>query len=254
MKIFTIIFFSLFCSLSAQRTVDAEFLNLHDADHLFADDYGNIYIYRNKDFSFTKYDSLGTQRGKLMFTLPFKIQSVQNPLNIPAFSENAQEIRFYDQNLNERQKLDFSQKFGFIKMAYAEDQQTIWLLEESTKRLLQYNFREDRLINSFPFNIGFEDITDLIVYENTAYILTKNAVTSYNFQTQKLFEIPLANPLKLRRDNGNILVVQQHKVSVIRNDSLKTLLQADEAQIVDKNSASYFEIRGNKLYLYPINN
>lgn len=161
---FSFLFLLLFCSISAQRINDSDALIFRDADDLFADDYGNIYVYKNKDFSLTKYDSLGFQLGKLMFTLPFKIQSVQNPLNIAAFSENAQELRFFDQNLNEIQTLNFRQKFGYIKMVYAEDQQQLWLLEESSKRLVQYNFREDRVINSFPFNIEFDNIIDLIVY------------------------------------------------------------------------------------------
>ncbi len=50
---------------------------------MLADDYGSLYIYKNKDFSFTKYDSLGKQIGKMMFTVPYKVQTVQNPLNVP---------------------------------------------------------------------------------------------------------------------------------------------------------------------------
>ena len=75
-------------------------LSFRDAKDFFADDYGNIYLYKNKDLSFTKYDSLGNQKGKIMLALPFKIQSVQNPLTISSFSENAQELTFFDQNLN----------------------------------------------------------------------------------------------------------------------------------------------------------
>ena len=137
------------------------------------DDYGNIYIYKDKDFSFTKFDSTGQQKGKLMFTLPFKIQSVQNPLSIPSFSENAQELKFYDQNLNEIQTINFRQKFGFVKMVYAEDLQQIWLLDESTKRLIQYNFREDKIMNSYPVEIDFENVTDFLVFNSQIYLLSK---------------------------------------------------------------------------------
>ncbi|RTZ49273.1 hypothetical protein EJ377_00740 [Chryseobacterium arthrosphaerae] len=62
----------------------------------------------------------------------FKVQTVQNPLNVPLFSENAQEMKFVDQNMNEIQRIDFKQKFGFIRMAYAEDLQQLWLLDDST--------------------------------------------------------------------------------------------------------------------------
>ena len=154
----------LFCSISAQKNLPFDSLNLKEVQDLFADDYGNIFLYKNKDFSFTKYDSLGKQKGKLMLTLPFKIQSVQNPLSIPSFSENAQELKFFDQNLNEIQTVNFRQRFGFIKLVYAEDLQQIWLLDESTKRLIQYSFREDRIINAYPLDIYFENLIDFLVF------------------------------------------------------------------------------------------
>ncbi|MCZ2083076.1 MAG: hypothetical protein LC112_02300, partial [Flavobacteriales bacterium] len=80
----------LFCTLSAQNKLPFEHLKLADVNDFFADDYGNVYLYKNDNFSFTKYDSLGNQKAKLMLTLPFRIQSVQNPLTISSFSENAQ--------------------------------------------------------------------------------------------------------------------------------------------------------------------
>jgi hypothetical protein len=90
-------------------------LELENVKDFLADDYGNIYAYQNQDFSFAKYDSLGNQIGKMMLVNPFKIQSVQNPLNIVLFSENVQEIKLIDQNLNEIQTIDLKQKFGFIR-------------------------------------------------------------------------------------------------------------------------------------------
>ena len=217
------------------------------------DDYGNIYLYKNKDFSFTKYDSLGNQKGKLMLTLPFKIQSVQNPLNIPSFSENAQELKFYDQNLTEIQTVKFREKFGFIKMAYAEDLQQIWLLDESTKRLIQYNFREEKIINSYPFNIDFENIKDLLIFNNQVYVLAKNHFSQFNFNGEKILELPLEQGRRLRRENGNILVMGTNSVHQLKNRSLEKIFAAENSQIVDKNSVAYFVISANKLYLYPLN-
>jgi hypothetical protein len=37
----------------------------------------------------------------MMLTVPYKVQTVQNPLYVPLFSENAQEMKFVDQNMNE---------------------------------------------------------------------------------------------------------------------------------------------------------
>ncbi len=251
MKNFIKIFaFFIFCTFSAQKNLPFDSLKLKEVKDFFADDYGNIYLYKNKDFSFTKYDSLGKQMGKLMFTLPFKIQSVQNPLNIPSFSENTQELKFFDQNLNEIQAVNFRQKFGFIKMVYAEDLQQIWLFDESTKTLIQYNFRENKVINSYPFNIDFENITDFIVFENKVYILTKAHFTVYNFKSEKLREVPFEDGRKLRRENENILVIGKNSIQKFENNSLKKIFDSENSQIVDKNSSSFFVIKANKLYLY----
>lgn len=220
---------------------------------MLADDYGNLYIYKNKDFSLAKYDSLGKQIGKMMLTVPYKIQTVQNPLSVPLFSENAQELKFFDQNMNEIQRVDFKQKFGFIKMAYAEDLQQLWLLDESTKRLIQYNFRNETIINSYPFDASFDDLTDLLVYENKIYILTRQQIRVYTFKFEKIFEAPVENGKRFRRENEFILVITNNAIlKYVPEKEMVKIFQDPEAQIVDKNTLSYFEIKANKLYLYGL--
>ncbi len=240
----------LFCTLSAQKVLPFDSFKLKDIQDVFADDYGNIYLYKKQDFSFTKYDSLGIQQGKLMFTFPFKIQSVQNLLSIPSFSENAQELKFYDQNLAEIEQVNFAQKFGFIKMAFAEDRQQIWLLEESTKRLLQYNFRDDKILNSYPLSIDFENIKDMLVFNNVLYLLKENQFFAFDFKGHKIFQIPIEGGKRLRRENNRILVLSKNSIQELKEQKLETILRAEDLEIVDKNSAANFGIKQNKLYLY----
>jgi hypothetical protein len=255
LKLVQLLLVFIFCSLSAQRVLPFDTLRIKEVRDLFADDYGSIYLYKNKDFSFTKYDSLGKQLGKLMFTVPFKVQGVQNPLSIALFSENAQEMKFVDQNLNEIQKLDFKQKFTYIKHAYAEDLQQVWLLDESTKRLLQYNFRNDTTINSYPFDASFDDLIDLLVFENKVYILTKNQFRIYNLKFEKLYEAPVENGKRLRRENEFVLIVAKNSIfKYIPEKELIKIFEDPDVQIVEKNSLAYFEIKGNKLYLYNLEN
>lgn len=253
LKFGKLICFFLFYSISAQKTLAFDSLRLGSAKDLVADDYGNIYLYQNKDFSFIKYDSLGNQKAKLMLTLPFKIQSVQNPLNIPSFSENAQELKFFDQNLNEIQTINFGQKFGFIRAAYVEDLQQSWLLDDSTKRLIQYNFRDDRVINTFSFNLNFDHLIDLLIFDKKVYFLYKDRLSVYNFKSEEIAEFVFENGRKLRRENDQILVISKDKIQKIKPQTIETIFNADDSQIVDKNSSSYFVITRNKLYLYPIN-
>ena len=243
----------LFCTLSAQQNLPFDSLKLKDVKDLFADDYGNVYLYKSKDFSLTKYDSLGNQKGKLLLTLPFKIQTVQNPLSIPSYSENAQELKFYDQNLNIIQTVNFRQKFGFIKMVYAEDLQQIWLLDGSTKRLIQYNFREDRIVNSYPIDIDFESLRDFLIYENKIYVLTKSQFVVYNFKGHKLNELPFESGKRLRRENRTVLIIGNNAVQKFAENKLVSIFTSENSLIVDKNSTAFFAIVGNKLYLYPLN-
>ncbi|CAA7391869.1 hypothetical protein [Chryseobacterium fistulae] len=252
-KLQSIIFLFFFWSLSAQKALPLDSIKVKDAQDMFADDYGNVYIYKNKDFSFTKYDSLGKQIGKMMLTVPYKVQSVQNPLSVPLFSENAQEMKFVDQNLNEIQKVDFKQKFGFIRMAYTEDLQQLWLLDDSMKRLIQYNFRNETIINSYPFDASFDDLMDLLVYENKVYILTRKHIRVYTLKFEKIFEESIDNGKRFRRENEFILVITNNSIIRYRlNDKVKKIFYDQDAQIVDKNTLAYFEIKANKLYLYSL--
>lgn len=253
LRLLNLIFILAFSALGAQKALPLDTLKLKEAKDMLADDYGNVYIYKNKDFSFTKYDSLGKQIGQLMFTVPYKVQSVQNPLTVPFFSENAQEMKFVDQNLNEIQRLDFKQKFGFIRMAYAEDLQQLWLIDDSTKRLIQYNFRNDTTINSYPFDASFDDLMDLLVFENKVYILTRKHIRVYTLKFEKIFESPIENGKRFRRENEFILVITNNSIlKYIPEKEMVKVFEDQDAKIVDKNTLSYFEIKGNKLYLYSL--
>ena len=187
----------------------------------------------------------------MMLAVPFKIQNVQNPLNIVLFSQNAQEMKFIDQNLNEIQKIDLK-KFGFVKMAFAEDLQQIWLLDESMKRLVQYNFRDDKIINSFPLNFSVDEVRDLLVFENKLYLISNNEFLVYNFKSENITSIPTNNTLKLRRENDRIYIISKNKIEQLIDNNLKTVCQSSSAEIVDKNSNAYFEVKDNKVYLYKL--
>ena len=147
MKLFKFIFLLFFSYAFAQK--EFPIIIKDSIRDVLIDDYENIYVYRNSDLSILKYDSLGHKKAQVMFPQPFKIQSVENPLNIFLFSENGQEIKILDQNLNEIQYLNLYQKFGHVKAVYSQDLQFIWVLDSARKQLIQYNYREDKIINIF---------------------------------------------------------------------------------------------------------
>ncbi|UQB67311.1 hypothetical protein [Epilithonimonas zeae] len=234
----------------SQKKIGFDSLQLRDIQEVLGDDYGNIYIYKKKDFSLTKYDSVGAQLGKLLMTFPYKIQSVTNPLNIVMFSENAQEIKFLDQNLNEIQKINLSSTFGFIKAVYAEDLQFAWLIDDSNKTLFQYNFRSNSVINSFPFNINLQSLQDFLVYNNKVYILRENILEVYNTRATLLYSATIINARKLRRNNDDILIFENQSVKKFDGKNLIEIFQNLNAKIVDKNNAGFLALIKDKLYLY----
>lgn len=227
-------------------------LQVKEIKQVFADDYGNLYTYQTKDFSFSKYDSLGRRLGQMRLTVPFKIQDIQNPLNIVLFSENAQEVKLVDPNLVEIQKIDLS-RFGFIKMAYVEDQQQIWLLDGSTKQLLQFRFRQEEIVQAHQMYFPVENVKDMIVYKEKIYVLSDRLFSIYNFKGQALFTAEYTEGTRLRRENDDILLLGTHQIVKI-TPTLETnvMFSSDHARIVDKNSNSYYVVIGNKIYLYPL--
>ena len=252
MKLLSLILILSSSLFFSQKKIGLDSLQTKDVQELLGDDYGSIYLYKNKDFSFTKYDSLGTQLGKLMLTFPYKIQSVNNPLNIVMFSENAQEIKFIDQNLNEIQKINLSSKFGFIKAVYAEDLQYAWIIDESNKILIQYNFRSTSTISSFPFNINLQSLKDFVVYNNRIYILRENTFEVYDTKSTLLYAFPISNARKLRRINNDILIFGSQTVHKFDGKKLTEIFQNKSAKIVDKNNAGFLALIKDKLYLYNL--
>lgn len=217
------------------------------------DDYGNFYLYKTSDFSLTKTDSTGKELGRLMMTVPFRLQAVDNPLSVMLFSENAQELKVVDQNLNEIQKVDFRLDFGSIKAVYAEDLQQIWLLDESSQRLIQYNFRSRQVINSFPLALNFAEIVSLVIYNQNAYLITKDGFQVFDFKGGLLFEHQIPNLRKIKRENDQIVLFTTQAIySYTPQNGINKEFFQPSAEIVDKNSKAYFEYRKNKVYLYKI--
>jgi hypothetical protein len=172
-------------------------------------------------------------------------------LNIVLFSENVQEIKLIDQNLNEIQTIDLKQKFGFIKQAYVEDLQKVWLLDESRNLLLYYNFRDDILMNSFPFVLIY-NVKDIMIYNGKLFVLRENSFEIYHFNSEKL-EFAVENGKRLSRENEDVYVVSSQKIyQYFPSQEFKVVFSSNEAKIVDKNHLHFLALIADKFYLYKI--
>ena len=254
MQLRTACFLLIWISILAfpQQRIGIDTLKLKNAQDILGDDYGNIYLYKKKDFSLIKYDSTGAQLAKAMMPFPYKIQSVINPLNITMFSENAQEIKFMDQNLNVIQTISLSPNFGFVRAVYAEDLQFAWLIDDSSKTLVQYNFRSNTVINSFPFNTDLQALQDFLVHNNRIYILQDNSLKVYNTRAALLFSSTFRNGKKLSRNNDDILIFGDNTISKFDGKQLTEIFRNNDAKIVDKNTNGFLALIRDKLYLYKL--
>ena len=217
------------------------------------DEFSNVYLFRDNDFSFTKYTSKGSVLTSIRLTQPFKVQSVENPLSIFLFSENAQELKILDSNLNEIQRLSLLKDFEHIKLAYVEDLQYVWLMDDSRKQLIQYQYRDEKIVNTFPFFIDTHQAIDLLVYQNLVYLLKDNKLEVYTFNGKKLMDFGVQNARKLRREKNTIYVIAQQSIYKHNlNQQLKTIFFASNFKIVEKNSTQFLAWIDDKFYLYPL--
>lgn len=228
-------------------------LGLKNVGTVFLDEYSSFYLYNSQDFSFIKFNADGSETGRVRFTVPFKVQSVQNPLNIFAFSRNAQEVKLFDENLVEIQKLNLRDNFASVVMAYGEDLQYMWVLEDSSKTLSKYKYREKTVERSYVVDYNFSDIRDMIVYRNQVYILGNGNFSVYDLQNNLLAKHQIEGGLKLRRENNNIYIICADKIlkwTVV--DGLEPLFELKDALSVGKNSRNILVNFQNKLYLYSL--
>ncbi len=230
-----------FCYLSAQITIAG-------AQDFAVDDYGEVYISRAQDFSLTKYDSLGMKTAEQMFTLPFRILSVQNPLEISLFSQNAQDLRYFDRNLNEIRKISFRNLFGNITSVFPENSEQIWLMESAGKRLMMYSTRTETVQKSFPLELDFEKIRDFQVYKNQIYLLLSDRFMVMNLGGRKIFEEEITNGRKLRRENKTFYIITKTEIyKYSSGGSFEKIYFVEKSDFVDKNSTSFIALKEGRL-------
>lgn len=243
-------FLLVFCiQISAQKAFPVTVKD--SVSDVLIDDFNNLYLSRNNDSSIVKYDSLGNTKAEIKLPYPFKIQSVDNPLNIFLFSENGQEIKILDPNLNEVQSLKLYEEFSHIKSAYIEDLQYVWLLDSSQKSLIQYNYREGKVINSFPMNLDFDKVIDFLVFNRQVYWITDKLFSVYDFNSDKVFSQKIDEGRKLRRENDKIEVMQKHSISIYKpHQEISSIFLKENSTIVEKNTHHFLALIGDKFYLY----
>lgn len=249
MKLFKFIFLLFFSYAFSQN--DYPIIVKDSIRDAFIDDYADLYVYRNSDNSILKYDSIGKRKAMITLPHPFKILYVDNPLNIFLFSENGQELKILDANLNEVQYFNFYGLFGHVKTTYVEDLQNLWFIDATKKSLVYYNYRNEKVIKSFPLKIDVDAIEDFLVYEDKIFVLTEKNFSVYDFNSQLLFSQDLGMGRKLRRNGDIVYIIENDNIfSYTTLQGIKAIFGKENYKIVDKNSTHFLALMYDKFYLY----
>lgn len=244
--------FILFCCIGgkAQTYVPVDSLWVEHIDEVYYDDYQNVYLYEQADFSLTKLNAKGEEQGRLMLVYPFKIQPIQNPLNVFLFSEAAQELRIVDQNLNEIQRFRVPSDLGYIKAVAVQNLRTAWLLNITDKTLIYYDYREGKVLNSIVLPIDVADVQEFMVMGSVLYCLTADRLVQYDMQTGDKTTIAIAGAKKIKREGQRLFILTNTAVYELVNGVLQPKFNPPKARIVEKNYSGYLAVIGNKVYLY----
>lgn len=221
---------------------------------VFMDDYQNVYIAPD-DTTIIKYDRWGKKIAEIRLPYSNKLLSVDNPLAIFSFSETGQMLFLLDQNLTSLPPISLQNFGGHIQSVYVEDLQYLWLLDASNKRLIQYQYRDQKAINSFPvpYDVSLMNVVDFLVYNDQVFILKNNVLQIFPISFSHKIELSIQSGKKLRKENNKILVIEQSAISLYTSkQKLEPVFFQKNSTIVEKNSDHFLAQIDDKFYLYPI--
>ena len=127
------------------------------------------------------------------------------------------------------------------------------MLDSARKQLIQYNYREDKIINIFPFDMDLSTVVDFIVYQNQLYLLREKSFSVYELKGAHKYSIDIENGKRLRRVNDKIYVIEKNTISLYTPAQLfYPVFSKENFIIVEKNSNHFLALIEDKLYLYGI--
>lgn len=240
-------------SLNAQALLPISMQGIREGLDFYVDDYQDIYIYKKDAFSFTKYNRQGDLLAETMEVYPFKIQQIQNPFNIVLFSETQQKIKFLDQNLVEIQTAMWPSTLGYMVGAYVENLQVVWLLDRNNSTLFQYNYRDQKVLNTYLLDLNIDAIKDFLVLDSKFYMLNASDFVVYDLINGKYTSVEVLGGKKISRNEREVFILAQNKIYQYEAEHVKEIFSPPNASYVEKNTNLYLAVIDNKVYLYSSN-
>ena len=208
------------------------------------DNFENSYYLNNNEL-------IKTEKGIVLYTYSNiqlgKITSINtfNPLKINLFYKDFNTVVILDNRLTEIIRIDFNrlQPFRNITHVSIRNDNTIWLFNQNTQGLENYNYKTNTtLVKTLPIQ---SDVLDLISNYNFCWLLTKDYLYSYNYVGSLLIKIKNTGFTKFEQINQNLILQKENQLFYLVKDS-ETFIELEIPKLLIKQ----FLVTNETLYIY----
>ncbi len=200
---------SLFCQtgLKLEKTGEQKF----STDRLVgADNFGTVFHIRNQEFIKTKEASemnfSNIQLGDI------STADVFNPLKINLFYELFNTVIILDNRLAEIAILDFNtiSPFRLVRRVSTGFDSSIWLYNQNTQQLELFDYRTNKSrVKTLPVE---GEVLDLCSNFNYSYLLTMDALYTYNYFGNLVQKIPNQGFTELEQSKGDLVLKKENQL------------------------------------------
>jgi hypothetical protein len=227
MKLFNYITFLLLISISAEAQIETIFVKssalkagrIIGIDNLESNFYINDNtLYKSQNEKNINYNNL--QLGTISSANTF------NSLKINVFYKSFNTVIILDNRLSEMFRIKFNsiQPFKDITHVSTGNDNTIWVFNQSTQQLENYDYKTNKTrVQTLPIQ---GEVLDLKSNYNFCWLLTKSHIYTYNYFGSLISKTANNGFTSIEENNGDLFLLKENTLFLIANgsDSIQKIL------------------------------
>lgn len=205
----------------AQQSIETTFVNktkINAEVIIGVDNFENFYYLKNTELVKKQKSNIISTYSNIQLGYISTV-NIFNPLKINLFYKAFNTVVILDNRLSEMFKLDFNtiQPFKDITHITTGIENTIWLFNQTTQQLENYDYRANvTRIKALPIQ---SEVIDLTSNYNFSWLLTKDYLYSYNYVGSLLSKIKNTGFTKLIQTNGNLVLQKENQLFYLAKDT-----------------------------------
>lgn len=249
MKHLNLFLFFISLQLFGQQMVEIDSQPLAADGFVGIDSYKNMYF--TKEMVLHKKGPLGDFVFRDYQLGPITSVDIINPLNVVVFYEQVNTVLFLDNRLNEIERVNFNNLPEFINVGAASNagNNRLWIFNIDTQQLELYNYRSgQKTLISQPIDAN---VISLASDFNYCWVLTSDAILSYNIYGSFLNEIRSEKNLRIVYQNNRLLAVSANGISFFKNPVSKVEVSVVQLKLpLPENTIKDLQLTQDFLYIY----